>query len=156
MLWRNSTLEFLRDVLSGKPINLASFTEYHIEDLFVRLGWKAFLEINEKIYHNLVQTFHANLTIDEDNIIHSRVAGIDVTLSADDIAHIMALPSEGFDILSEHLNSFDFYHEGKTREIASLLIHSNSNTCLTLNDKGLPSHRPLSNLSEDHHVEYSS
>ena len=74
-----------RSVLFGKPINLASFAEYHIEDLFVRISWKEFLEKNEKIYPNFVQTFYANLTINEDKVIHSRVRGIDVSLSADDI-----------------------------------------------------------------------
>ena len=59
-----------------------------------------FFELNEKIYTNLIQTFYANLTIDENNIIHSRVDGIDVTLSADDIAYILALLGEGFDIFS--------------------------------------------------------
>ena len=84
---------YKRSVLSGKPINLASFAVYHIENLFVRLDWKVFLELS-----NLTQTFYANLTIDEDNIVYSRVGGIDVTLSADGIAHILALPSEGFDV----------------------------------------------------------
>jgi len=46
-----------------------------------------------KIYPNLFQTFYVNLTIDEDNIIHSQIGGIDVTLSADDIAHILPPPS---------------------------------------------------------------
>ena len=67
--------------------------------MFVRLGWKEFLKINEKIY-NLVQTFYANLTLDEDRIIHNRVGSIDVTLYVNDITHVLALYSEGFDIFS--------------------------------------------------------
>ena len=52
---------FSRSVLTGKPINLSSFDECHIENMFVRQGWKEFLKINEKIYSNLVQTIYANL-----------------------------------------------------------------------------------------------
>ena len=68
-------------------------------------------------------------------VIHSRVGDIDVTLSIDDIAHVLGLSNEGFDIFSEHLNSFYFYPEEESREIASRLLHNNSNSCLTLNDK---------------------
>jgi len=57
--------------------------------------------------------------LDEDRVIHSRVGGIDVTLSTDDIAHVLTLPSKGFDIFSDHLNSFDLYSEEETRESAS-------------------------------------
>jgi len=57
--------------------------------------------------------------LDEDCVIHSLVSGIDVTLSVDDIAHVLALPIEDFDIFSEHLNSFNFYPKGESREIAS-------------------------------------
>ena len=49
-----NTIFSKRSVLTGKPISLSSFAEYHIENLFVRLGWKVFPEINEK---NLSQSF---------------------------------------------------------------------------------------------------
>ena len=126
-----------RSVLPYKPVSLSNFNEYNIENLFVKLGWKEFLEINEKIYPNLVRSFYANLTLNEDRVIRSRVDGIDVTLSADDIAHILAFSSEGVDNFSDYLNSFDFYPEGETREIASRLLHNYNNPCLTLNDKVL-------------------
>ena len=84
-----------KSVLTSKPINLTSFAEYHIDYLFDRMGWKVFLEINEKSYPNLVRTFYANLSLDQHNIIHSRVGSVDISLSVDDIALIIALPSEG-------------------------------------------------------------
>jgi len=87
--------------------------------MFVKLRLKELLEINEKIYPNLDRIFYANLTLVEDCVIHSRVGSIGVTLSADDITHILAFPSEDFDMFSDYLNSFDFYPEGETRKIAS-------------------------------------
>ena len=82
----------------------------------------------------MVQTFYANLSFDDNNVIHSRVGSVDVTLSVDDIALIRALPNERLDIFSEHLNSFQMYPEGESSE-SSLLIHNNGNQALTLNDK---------------------
>jgi len=130
-----NTMFSKRSVLIGKFINLISFADYHIEHLFVRMGWKEFLEINEKSDTSLVQTFYANLTVDEDNVIHSRVDRFDVTLSINDIVHILALSSEGFDIFSEQLNSFEFYSKGEYHEIASQFLHNDDNPYFTLNDK---------------------
>ena len=122
-------------VLTGKPINLSSFSDYHLDSLFEKLGWKVFLEIKEKFYPNLVQTFYANLSLNDSKVINSRVGSVDVTLSIDDIALILALLNKGLDIFSKHLNSFQTYPEGEYCEPASLLIHNNSNQALTLNDK---------------------
>jgi len=72
--------------------------------------------------------------LDDTNVTYSRVGSVDVTLSVDDIALILALPNGGLDIFSEHLNSFHMYPEGESHESASLLIHNNSNQALTLND----------------------
>jgi len=83
--------------------------------------------IKEKSYPNLLQIFFANLSLDDANVIHSRIGSVDGTLSVADIAHILALPNEGFDIFSEHLNSFQLYPKGESRDFASLLIHNDSN-----------------------------
>jgi len=48
-----------------------------------------FLQINETSYFNLVQTFYAKLSLDENNVIHSRADSVDVSLSIDHIAHIL-------------------------------------------------------------------
>ena len=64
--------------------------------------------------------------MDQHNVIHSRVGSIDISLSVDDLAHILTLSSEGFDIFFEHLNSFQLYPEGE-RETASLLLHNDDN-----------------------------
>ena len=73
--------------------------------------------------------------MDENNVIHSRLCSVDVSLSINDIAHILALSSEGFDIFFEHSNSFQNYPEGESHETASMLIHNDGNPYLTLNDK---------------------
>ena len=68
---------------------------------------KIFLEINEKYYPQFIQIFYANLTIDQDNIIYSRVGGINVTLSVDDLAYFLILPNKGYGLYKEHFNSFE-------------------------------------------------
>jgi len=77
------------------------------------MGWKEFLEINVNFSPILFKCSYAYLFIDQHNLIHSRIGGVDVSLSVDDLANILAFPSEGFDIYHEHLNSFEFYPEGE-------------------------------------------
>ena len=55
-----------------------------------------------KILSQFGSNFLCKSFLDENNVIHSRVGSVDVSLSIDDIAHVLALPSEGFDIFSEH------------------------------------------------------
>jgi len=76
------------------------------------MGWKEFFEINVKFYTNLIQVFYTNLTIDHNDVIHSRFGGLYVSLSLDDLANRLCLPNEVFDIFHEHLNSFQSYPEG--------------------------------------------
>ena len=90
------------------------------------MGWKEFSEIDLKFYPHLVQIF---------NVIQSRVGSVDVSLSVDNLANILPLLNERFGIYNEHLNSFEFYPKGESREHASILIHKDDNPRLTLNDK---------------------
>jgi len=121
--------------MSNKCITLSSFTEFGLESLFVHMGWKEFLEINEKYYPQLVQIFYANFSINQNSVIHTRVGDVDVFLSVDDLAHILALLNEGYDLYKEHLNSFEDYPKRESLELASILIHYDNNPRLTLNDK---------------------
>ena len=89
-----NTLYSSKFVLPGKCIALNSFAEYRLESLFINMGLKEFLEIN--YYPQLVHIFYVNLTIDQNNVIHSMVGGVDVSLSVEDLAHILVLSNEGY------------------------------------------------------------
>ncbi|KAL2491219.1 Uncharacterized protein Adt_26847 [Abeliophyllum distichum] len=52
-------------VLIGKNVDLASFTfdahSFHIEDLFVGMGWISILPLNDKVYPSIIQEFYKKI-----------------------------------------------------------------------------------------------
>ncbi|KAL2533571.1 hypothetical protein Adt_06922 [Abeliophyllum distichum] len=53
-------------VLIGKNVDLASFTfdvpSFHIEDLFVGMGWVFILTLNDKVYPSIIKEFYKKMT----------------------------------------------------------------------------------------------
>ncbi|KAL2518164.1 hypothetical protein Adt_14411 [Abeliophyllum distichum] len=52
-------------VLIGKNVDLGSFTfdapSFHIEDLFIRMGWVEILTLDDKVYPSLVKDFYKKM-----------------------------------------------------------------------------------------------
>ncbi|KAL2456968.1 Uncharacterized protein Adt_46552 [Abeliophyllum distichum] len=53
-------------ILIGKNVDLTSFTfdapSFHIEDLFVSMGWVSIIMLNDKVYPSIVKDFYKKMT----------------------------------------------------------------------------------------------
>lgn len=84
---------------------------------------------HENHYPALIKVIYVNLTA-KDDVLFSRVNGIDIKMSYDDLPDFLDFDNKSLDIFSESLSTFDDIPEDHSREYASSLIHNDPNPSL--------------------------
>ncbi|KAL2461885.1 Uncharacterized protein Adt_45305 [Abeliophyllum distichum] len=82
-------------VLLGKNVDLASFTfdapSFHIEDLFVGIGWVGILTLDDKIYPSIVKDFYKKMTFSPGTKITCLLRNKQVKITRDLIRSLLLL-----------------------------------------------------------------
>ncbi|KAL2480618.1 Uncharacterized protein Adt_33584 [Abeliophyllum distichum] len=91
-------------VLLGKNIDLASFTfespSYHIEELFVGMGWVRILTLNDKVYPSIVKDFYKKITFSLETEITCLLRNKRVKITQDLIRSLLRLEVGGIRLYS--------------------------------------------------------
>ncbi|KAL2466596.1 Uncharacterized protein Adt_42447 [Abeliophyllum distichum] len=86
-------------VLLGKNVDLASFTfdahSFHIEDLFVGMGWVGILTLDDKVYPPLVKEFYKKMTFSSGTEITCLLRNKRVKITRDLIHSLLCLEDGG-------------------------------------------------------------
>ncbi|KAL2505327.1 Uncharacterized protein Adt_20948 [Abeliophyllum distichum] len=86
-------------VLLDKNVDLASFTfdapSFHIEDLFVGMGWVGILTLNDKVYPSIVKDFYKKIIFSPGTEIMCLVRNKRVKITQDLIHSILRLEDGG-------------------------------------------------------------
>ncbi|KAL2532184.1 Uncharacterized protein Adt_05535 [Abeliophyllum distichum] len=86
-------------VLLGKSVDLASFTFddpfFHIEDLFVGMGWIGILTLDDKLYPSIVKDFYKKMTFSPEKKITCLLRNKRVKITRDLIRSLLRLEDGG-------------------------------------------------------------
>ncbi|KAL2498715.1 Uncharacterized protein Adt_24265 [Abeliophyllum distichum] len=86
-------------VLLGKNVDLASFTfdapSFHIEELFVCMGWVGILLLNDKVYPSIVKDFYNKMTFSPGTEITCLLRNKRVKITQDLIPSLLRLEVSG-------------------------------------------------------------
>ncbi|KAL2524804.1 Uncharacterized protein Adt_09858 [Abeliophyllum distichum] len=102
-------------VLIGKNVNLASFTfdapSFHIEDLFVGMGWVPILTLNDIVYPSIVKDFYTKMTFSSGTGITCLVRNKRIKITQELIRSILHLEDGGICLYttktSPHLEEYN-------------------------------------------------
>ncbi|KAL2518104.1 Uncharacterized protein Adt_14351 [Abeliophyllum distichum] len=87
-------------ILIGKNVDIASFTFdapfFHIEDLFVSMGWDSILTLNDKVYPSIIKDFYKTMTFSLGTGITCLVRNKRIKISQELIRSILYLEDGGF------------------------------------------------------------
>ncbi|KAL2531471.1 Uncharacterized protein Adt_04822 [Abeliophyllum distichum] len=86
-------------VLLGKNVDLTSFTfdapSFHIEDIFVGIGWVGILTLNDKVYPSIVKDFYKKMTFSPGTEITCLLRNKRVKITQDLIHSLLCLEVGG-------------------------------------------------------------